>query len=107
MNAAAVKARLKNVSKETGRNFQDLLVSYGLERTLYRLSISKYQDKFTLKGGNFLYALYDGDYPRATTDVDLKEAIDLIKEFMNPVVETIRNNENFNLCWDSEDRIWG
>lgn len=71
MNVESVKARLKNVAKETGRTFQDLLVSYGMERTLYRLSISKYSEKFTLKGGIFLYALYDGDYPRATTDIDL------------------------------------
>ena len=68
MNAESVKARLKNVAMETGRTFQDLLGSYGMERTLYRLSISDYREKFTLKGGIFLYALYDGDYPRATTD---------------------------------------
>ena len=71
MNAESVKARLKNVAMETGRTFQDLLGSYGMERTLYRLSISDYREKFTLKGGIFLYALYDGDYPRATTDIDL------------------------------------
>lgn len=71
MNAESVKARLKNVAIETGRTFQDLLGSYGMERTLYRLSVSEYREKFTLKGGIFLYALYDGDYPRATTDIDL------------------------------------
>ena len=71
MNAESVKARLKNVAIETGRTFQDLLGSYGMERTLYRLSVSEYREKFTLKGGMFLYALYDGDYPRATTDIDL------------------------------------
>lgn len=71
MNTESVKARLKNIAKETGRTFQDLLGSYGMERILYRLSISEYREKFTLKGGIFLYALYDGDYPRATTDIDL------------------------------------
>ena len=71
MNAESVKARLKNVAVETGRTFQDLLGTYGMERTLYRLSVSEYREKFTLKGGIFLYALYDGDYPRATTDIDL------------------------------------
>ena len=34
MNAASVKARLKNIAVDTGRSFQDLLVSYGLERTI-------------------------------------------------------------------------
>ena len=57
MNAESVKARLKNVAIETGRTFQDLLGSYGMERTLYRLSVSEYREKFTLKGGIFLYAL--------------------------------------------------
>ena len=44
---------------------------YCLERTLYRLSISKYGDKFTLKGGVLLYALFDGNYTRTTANVDL------------------------------------
>ena len=50
---------------------QDKLVTYGLERTIYRLSVSKYAEKFTLKGGIFLYALFDGEYARATIDIDL------------------------------------
>lgn len=44
---------------------------YGLERTIYRISISEYVDKFTLKGGIFLYALFDGNFTRATADIDL------------------------------------
>lgn len=70
MNATSVKDRLKNISKETGRGFGDLLITYGLERTIYRLSISKYKEKFILKGGIFYYALYEGNYPRATADID-------------------------------------
>ena len=70
MNAASVKDKLKNIARDTGRSFQDLLISYGLERTIYRLSVSNYKDKFILKGGIFYYALYDGDYPRATSDID-------------------------------------
>lgn len=50
---------------------QDKLVTFGLERTIYRLSISKYAERFTLKGGIFLYALFDGEYVRATMDIDL------------------------------------
>lgn len=44
---------------------QDALVSYGIERTMYRISISSYTERFTLKGGIFLYALFDGHYARA------------------------------------------
>ena len=70
MNAASVKDKLKNISDRTGRNFQNLLIAYGLERTIYRLSISPYRDNLILKGGILLYALSDGDYPRVTTDID-------------------------------------
>lgn len=69
-SVASIKDRLKNRSKETGRSLQELFTVYGLERTIYRLSISKYVDNFTLKGGIFLYALFEGNYARATTDID-------------------------------------
>lgn len=70
-SADSVENRLYNKSKITGKTMQELLIMYCLERTLYRLSISKYVDKFTLKGGVLLYALFDGNYARTTADVDL------------------------------------
>ncbi|MCM1252988.1 MAG: nucleotidyl transferase AbiEii/AbiGii toxin family protein [Clostridium sp.] len=71
MNADSVKARLKNFAIETGYTFQEALTYYGLERTIYRISVSKYVEHFVLKGGIFLYAIFDRNYERATTDVDL------------------------------------
>lgn len=71
ISAMSIKDRLKNQAKEDGRTMQDELVTYGLERTIYRLSISEYAERFTLKGGIFLYALFDGNFARATTDIDL------------------------------------
>ena len=70
-NVASIKDRLKNKSRETGKTLQELFTLYGLERTIYRLSISRYRENFVLKGGIFLYALYQGEYPRSTTDIDL------------------------------------
>ena len=70
-SVASVKDKLKNKSRETGRTLQELFTLYGLERTIYRLSVSRYKENFVLKGGIFLYALYQGDYPRSTTDIDL------------------------------------
>ena len=70
-NATSVKDRLKRQAIEEKKTMQDKLVTYGLERTIYRLSISNYTERFTLKGGIFLYALFDGEYARATTDIDL------------------------------------
>ena len=71
ISAKSVKDRLKNKSVISGKTFQDALIAYGLERTVYRLSISEYVDRFTLKGGIFLYALFDGEFSRATRDIDL------------------------------------
>ena len=70
-NAISVKDRLKKQAIEDGKTMQDKLVTYGLERTIYRLSVSNYVERFTLKGGFFLYALFDGEYARSTMDIDL------------------------------------
>lgn len=67
-NAISVKGRLKKQAIEDGKTMQDKLVTYGLERTIYRLSVSNYVKRFTLKGGIFLYALFNGEYARATMD---------------------------------------
>ena len=56
-NATSVKERLKNYAKKNNRVAQDIFTVYVLERTLYRISISEYRDKFTLKGGILLYGL--------------------------------------------------
>ncbi|MBQ9328970.1 MAG: nucleotidyl transferase AbiEii/AbiGii toxin family protein [Solobacterium sp.] len=61
-NAASVKERLKNYAKKNNRIVQDIFTIYVLERTLYRISISEYRDKFTLKGGILLYGLFSEDF---------------------------------------------
>ena len=71
MNADSVKAKLKNFAVSSGCTFQDALLYYGLERAIYRISVSPYAGHFVLKGGIFLYAIFDRKYERATTDVDL------------------------------------
>lgn len=71
ISAESVKAKLKNQAPKRGHMLQEELTAYGLERTIYRISISEYVNNFTLKGGIFLYALFDGNFTRATTDIDL------------------------------------
>ncbi len=69
--AASVKSRLQNKAKEEGRVYHDLLQLHVMERFLYRLSQSKYADKFVLKGA-LLFAVWGPEYQRRTTlDVDL------------------------------------
>ncbi|PSB57641.1 nucleotidyl transferase AbiEii/AbiGii toxin family protein [Chamaesiphon polymorphus] len=65
--AASVRQRLKNL---TGTNdFQTMLVRYALERLLYRLSRSNYQQQFVLKGA-LLFDIWLERSHRATRDVD-------------------------------------
>ena len=47
MNAESVKARLKNYAVSSGCTFQEALVYYGLERTIYRISVSPYRKGFS------------------------------------------------------------
>lgn len=70
-SATSVKDRLKKQAASSGKTFQETLTAYGLERTVYRLSVSEFTERFTLKGGIFLYALFEGRFARATSDIDL------------------------------------
>lgn len=70
INADSVKGKLKYICETEGGTMQERLTEYALERSVYRISVSKYADRFTLKGGIFLYALFDGRFARATVDVD-------------------------------------
>lgn len=69
-NAMQLKAKIKNISKETGISAQLVLQNYMLERLLERIAVSSYRDKFILKGG-FLIASIVGLDTRATMDMDV------------------------------------
>ena len=66
---ASVRQRLLNLAREKGQVFDVVLVTYGLERLMYRLSISEHRDSFVLKGG-MLVTLWIGDENRVTRDAD-------------------------------------
>ena len=48
---ASVRARLQNLSRETGQSFELILTRYALERLLYRLSISEHAPNLLLGFG--------------------------------------------------------
>lgn len=66
---ASVRQRLLNLAREKGQVFDVVLVTYGLERLMYRLSISEHRGSFVLKGG-MLVTLWIGDENRVTRDAD-------------------------------------
>lgn len=69
-SSASIRARLLNIAKEQGLSFQLIIVRYLQERLLYRVSQSKYRNKFYLKGGALIYA-FEGSKTRYTLDIDL------------------------------------
>jgi len=62
--------RLLSYARTRGEDFNLLLFRYGVERLLYRLSISSYADKFILKGAS-LFLVWKGQNYRVTKDADL------------------------------------
>ena len=70
MNSDSIKAKLKNIAVKEGKQFDYLLTLYLIERLLYRISISKYADKFILKGGVLLYIVLE-EKARAIKDIDM------------------------------------
>lgn len=68
--AASVRARLLNVARAQGSDFQQVLVRFAMERILYRLTQSPHADRFLLKGALLFTLWYDLPH-RATRDADL------------------------------------
>lgn len=69
--AASAYAKLKNIADEKKWNFMHLLIRYGTERFLYRLSISPAAHQFVLKGGNLFVIWQNGNNSRPTIDSDM------------------------------------
>jgi len=67
--AMSLKGRIKNIAKSKNISAQVILQNFMFECLLERLSVSKYKDKFVLKGGMLIAALVGIDN-RATMDLD-------------------------------------
>ena len=68
--ASSIRARLLQLSKQQGEDFNLLLTRYALDRLLYRLSQSEYKSRFIIKGAT-LFRVWQGEPHRATKDLDL------------------------------------
>ncbi len=67
--ATSVHARLRNLARARRQDLNAVLVLYGLERLLARLSRSRHREGFLLKGA-LLFVVW-GDAGRPTRDLDL------------------------------------
>lgn len=67
---ASILDRLMNQSQITGRNYNELLQYYAIERLLYRLAQSPYAKQFVLKGA-LLFRTWGMPISQPTRDIDL------------------------------------
>jgi len=67
---ASVRARLLKLSREKGQSFDLVLTRFALERLLFRLSQSRFADRFVLKGAMLLMSWLEEPH-RGTRDLDL------------------------------------
>lgn len=68
--AASVRQRLLKKARADNIQFDELLRYYVIERFLYRLSKSRYSEKFILKGALML-AIWESPATRPTSDIDV------------------------------------
>ena len=67
---ASVLSRLLALSRQNGWDYQEVLARYATERFLARLAVSRWANKFVLKGGNMFIVWLGGYDYRPTMDTD-------------------------------------
>ncbi len=85
-NAASVMARLQNEAKRTGEPFNATLDRYVGFRLLYRLTRSRFADRFMLKGAT-MFLFWFGAMHRPSRDFDLLGTMADIKELKRAFIE--------------------
>lgn len=84
----SVRQRLLNSAKSKDVDYNIVLIWYGLERFLYRLSKSEYRDQFILKGA-MLFSVWSKQPLRPTKDLDLMAYGEASEEYLRKVFTEI------------------
>lgn len=96
-NVQALKDKAKNCANKNNLSVQQVLQNYMFERFLERLSKSKYNDKFIIKGGLLLSSIM-GINVRTTMDIDaditgMDFEKDEIEKLINEIIKIDLNDE--------------
>lgn len=83
-NAMQLKAVIKNIAKDKHISAQLVMQNFMLERLLERISVSKYQQSFILKGGFLIAAMDATSKKRGSTEV--------LKNYRN-IIDVVRNSD--------------
>ena len=84
----SIQARLLDHAKRADADPNVVLARYGIERLLYRLSVSPHRHRFVLKGA-LLLLVWFGDEIRPTRDADLLGFGDLSDEALAAVFREV------------------
>ena len=101
---ASIKAKLKNIAVNSGKDFNKILKQYVQERFLYRLSESSYSGNFILKGA-LLFLAYNISRTRPTRDIDfLGDSIsNNAKDIKNIIKAVVSENYKDGLIFDKKN----
>ncbi len=94
--SASIAARLLNLARSTGSDFQELAIRYAVECFLARLAESEHQDQFILKDA-MLYIPWKLDDKRTTMDLDLlgftSSNMESLKQIFRQIIDVEINND--------------
>ncbi|MCB9111563.1 MAG: nucleotidyl transferase AbiEii/AbiGii toxin family protein [Anaerolineales bacterium] len=85
---ASILARLRNQSETMHRPFAETLQYFAMERFLYRLSKTKYAEKFILKGG-LLFYVWSLNLRRPTRDIDFRGYVSSDNQSLLRIIRTV------------------
>ncbi len=85
------------MARQSGKPFQSLLIQYGLERFLYRLSQSSFKERFILKGGLLLTGM--GIPHFSDISENFSAIMEKIRTFLHPVIKAIEKDARFEKSW--------
>lgn len=93
MKSPELKGAVKNIAKQKNVSPQAVLQTLMFERLVERLSVSKYRDKFILKGGLLISSMV-GIGERTTMDMDTTvKGLDMNEEQVRGIIEQILKTE--------------
>lgn len=100
----SIRAKISNIANTHNREFNSLLLQFFQERLLYRLSVSRHSEKFTLKGG-LVFLVYTLNKSRPTKDIDLLGSLKMTDsiELVNIFKEIISIQCEDGISFDSEN----
>lgn len=96
-----IESKAKELSQKNNTDYYEMLQRFMFERILERISVSKYNDNFILKGGLLLTAMFGIDN-RTTKDMDTTiKGLNVKKEYMiNVLNEILSINLNDGVKFD-------